>query len=385
MGMMDYYDGPLHQHRICKRCEAIFFQEEDNPDDIYLCPVCAPITECDMTSQSDYGCTIIPEGSRRPYSVGSMFAGIGGICLGFKNAGAEIVWANEIDRDACRTYRKNFGSDYLAEGDIKEISEEDIPEIDILTAGFPCQAFSIAGYRKGFKDERGALIFEIFRVIESKKPRAVFLENVKNLVGHDEGRTFSNIIKILEDLGYQVKHSVLNTMDYSNIPQNRERIYIVAFRDQTDFKNFVFPLPVMLTKGIRDLVEAYQKAHDIYYYNGTRYESLFEEQVTRKDTVYQWRRKYIRENKSNVCPTLTANMGMGGHNVPIIRDEFGIRKLTPEECLRFQGFPDIFEFAEVSRSSRYKAAGNSVSVPVVQRIAENIISSMSMTDATVRE
>ena len=310
-----------------------------------------------------------------------MFAGIGGICLGFRNAGCRIVWANEIDRDACKTYRENFGSSYLREGDIRDVDTADIPDMDILTAGFPCQAFSIAGYRKGFEDDRGALFFEVMRVIETKKPRAVFLENVKNLRTHDGGRTFRNIVLCLEDAGYELKNEVLNTMDYGNLPQNRERIYIVAFRNPPDCFAFGFPMPVPLSKGIRDIIDAETEQDVAYYYSGTKYHELFDTEIRRTDTAYQWRRNYVRENKNGVVPTLTANMGLGGHNVPIIRDSFGVRKLTPDECLRFQGFPVSFRFPEgISKSSMYKQAGNSVSVPVVQRIAENMVRSMKIAD-----
>jgi DNA (cytosine-5)-methyltransferase 1 len=167
--------------------------------------------------------------SEKKYKVVSLFAGIGGICYGFKQAGADIIWANEIDKDACKTYRHNFGDDYLVEGDIKTIDADSIPDIDILNGGFPCQAFSVAGYRKGFEDERGNLFFEIERILEAKRPRAILLENVKNLEGHDNGNTFKVIKSKLEALGYHVHHKVLNTMTHGNVPQTRERIYIVGF------------------------------------------------------------------------------------------------------------------------------------------------------------
>lgn len=315
------------------------------------------------------------------YTAGSMFAGIGGICLAFRNAGADIIWANEIDKFACMTYRENFGHDYLVESDIKDIGAELIPDFDILTAGFPCQAFSVAGYRKGFRDERGALFFEILRIMEEKRPRVAFLENVKNLIGHDNGRTFKNIIRCLEDCGYIPYYRVLNTMDYGNIPQNRERTYIIAFRDKTDAENFLFPEAVPLKRLIGDIIDTSSRKDESFYYeqNWLHYDKL-KESMKNKNTAYQWRRTYVRENKSEVCPTLTANMGTGGHNVPLIIDDFGFRKLTPDECLKFQGFPSEFKFAAISNNNMYKQAGNSVSVPVVQRIAENIIKAMKETD-----
>ena len=316
------------------------------------------------------------------YSTGSMFAGIGGICLAFRNAGAEVVWANEIDPHACNTYRSYFGCEYLVEGDIKKIEAESIPRLDILTAGFPCQAFSVAGHRKGFDDERGALFFEIIRVINAKCPRVVLIENVKNLVKHDEGKTFDSICECLVKCGYNVDYRIFNTKEYGNIPQNRERVYVVAFRNSKDKNNFSWPEPVELKLDIAAITHPTVKASDEFYYKeGSRYCSMLDESMKKTDTVYQLRRTYVRENKNKVCPTLTANMGGGGHNVPLIRDNYGIRKLTPEECLRFQGFPEDFNFAlNISRSSRYKQAGNSVSVPVVENIAVEIIKALKKTD-----
>ncbi len=321
------------------------------------------------------------------YAVGSMFAGIGGICLGFKQAGADVVWANEIDHYACETYRSNFnGASYLDEGDIHDISPPSNIHLDILAAGFPCQAFSVAGYRRGFEDARGTLFFEVLRIIKEKAPRAVFLENVKNLKTHDGGRTYRVIQSCLEEEGYCVQERVLNTMEYGNIPQNRERIYIVAFKKKADgscpeMKHFEFPEPLPLTVGIHDIINVHErKADALYYAPSHQYYDRLDAAMVNPDTVYQWRRVYVRENKSNVCPTLTANMGTGGHNVPIIRDDYGIRKLTPEECIHFQGFPQDFSFPKMADSHKYKQAGNSVSVPVIARIAANIISSMDIVD-----
>lgn len=320
------------------------------------------------------------------YSVGSMFAGIGGICLAFKDAGAKVVWANEINTDACRTYRNYFGDGYLVEGDIYNVkvsadNYDEVPHMDILTAGFPCQAFSIAGYRKGFEDSRGILFFEVMRIIKARRPRAVFLENVKNLVTHDSGNTFKNIVQCLEEEGYNVSFRIMNTMEFGNIPQNRERVYVVAFSDPKDAMNFNYPDRIELDVRIGDIVDQSAEAPDYTYYReGSRYYDAIMAGLSRRDTIYQWRRKYLRENKSQACPTLTANMGGGGHNVPLIMDDYGIRKLTPQECLRFQGFPKDFDFPDISRSSQYMQAGNSVSVPVVRRIAESMIVAMRETD-----
>ena len=320
------------------------------------------------------------------YRVGSMFAGVGGIDIGFIDAGASIVWANEIDPNACMTYRANFGTDALVEADIHSIDETSVPDIDILIGGFPCQAFSVAGYRKGFEDDRGVLFLEIMRVIREKRPRCVFLENVKNLQGHDGGRTYKVIKESLESEGYRVTEKVLNTMDYGGIPQNRERIYIVAFHVSDDgscpeMDSFEFPDPVPLNLGIWDILDYSDKKPEKYYYKKEhKYYPLLDETMKNSDTVYQWRRVYVRENKSNVCPTLTANMGGGGHNVPIVRDAFDIRKFTPRECFLFQGFPESFILPDMADSHLYKQAGNSVSVPVISRIAQRIVAAMESAD-----
>ena len=262
----------------------------------------------------------------------------------------------------------------------KELSElkNDIPDIDILNGGFPCQAFSVAGYRKGFDDERGNLFFEITRLLEVKRPKAILLENVKNLEGHDHGNTFKVIKEQLELLGYHVHHKVLNTMEYGNVPQNRERIYIVGFLSKEAYDRFTYPEEIPLTRTIHDVIDVTDKKPLGLYYHNSKYYPELKKTMTKKDTVYQWRRVYCRENKSNVCPTLTANMGTGGHNVPLILDDFGIRKLTPEECVGFQGFPAEFSFPDdICNASKYKQAGNSVSVPVIKRIAENMIKAMA--------
>jgi DNA (cytosine-5)-methyltransferase 1 len=329
----------------------------------------------------------------KKYTVGSMFAGIGGICLAFKNAGFTINWANEIDKNACITYRKNHPDNGLIEKDVHNIQNPfDLGYVDVITAGFPCQAFSLAGYRNGFKDPRGNLFFETARFIESIKPEAFFLENVKNLAGHDKGKTLK-IIKdtIVKELGYSFIPFILNSKDFGNTPQTRERIYIVGFKNESHVSyynledadkrkysntrtcNFKIPDPIPLTKNITDCIDYNKQDKRFYYSSDHIYYNILKTEMTKKNTVYQWRRVYVRENKNNLCPTLTANMGTGGHNVPLIIDDYGIRKLTPKECLNFQGFPDNFNFPEnMAISHCYKQAGNSVVVPVVERIAENI-------------
>lgn len=305
------------------------------------------------------------------FSVGELFAGIGGIGLGFQEVGFKMLWANEIDSYACSTYSKNFSHTVLNE-DMQKVNPFELPKVDILTGGFPCQAFSIAGYRKGFSDDRGNLFFDIIRFVEALKPRVIFLENVKNLTTHDQGNTFKIIQRELQKAGYYVKTQVLNTSQYSHIPQNRERIYIVCFNDKENHDNFNFPEKTKALKPIADFIE--QAVDEKFYYNNTKYYDEMRDKITNPLTVYQWRRQYVRENKNNLCPTLTANMGTGGHNVPLIRDSKGIRKLTPRECARLQGFPDNFILPDtLPMSALYKQIGNSVSIPVIKAIAQNIM------------
>lgn len=306
----------------------------------------------------------------------SFFAGVGGIDLGFEQAEIfETVYANEFDEYAVKTYEENFNIKVDCR-DINEVKSEEIPDFDVMLAGFPCQAFSIAGYRQGFKDEkgRGELFFQLERIFLDKKPSIIFLENVKNLVGHDNGNTFRVILECLHDAGYKVEYKVLNAMQYGNIPQNRERIYIVAFLDEAVYRRFKFPDPVELTTKLSEVIDFKTKQDDKYYYTSTScnfYDQLVENMHT-MDTIYQWRRIYVRENKSNVCPTLTANMGTGGHNVPLILCGTGIRKLTPRETFNIQGYPKDYKLPQLANTRLYKQAGNSVVVPVIRRIAESI-------------
>ena len=302
-----------------------------------------------------------------------LFAGIGGIKMGFEQAGFECVFSNDFDKNCKITFDSNFAEKGkpLVLADISKVPSELIPDFDILTGGFPCQPFSIAGYRKGFLDEgRGNLFFDIIRILRDKKPKAFLLENVKNLKNHDDGKTFLRICEELKTLGYGVDDKVLNTMEYGNLPQNRERIYIVGFLSRKAYDKFHFPEKISLSKTISDCLE--ESVDKKYYYNGKPLYKMLEKEMAKKNTVYQWRRKYVRENKNGVCPTLTANMGMGGHNVPLILNSKGIRKLTPRECANFQGFPKSFKLPKIADSSLYKQFGNSVSLPVIKRIAENI-------------
>jgi len=301
-----------------------------------------------------------------------LFAGMGGMRLGFERAGFKAVFANDFDKSCKLTYDLNFKEPKLNTEDIWKLDIAKLPKFDILLGGFPCQPFSIAGYRKGFRDEkgRGNLFFRIAEILELHEPTAFLLENVKNLKNHDKGRTFKIIMETLKKLGYYAKAEVLNSMTHGNIPQNRERIFIVGFLDIIKADAFEFPEPMPLTHNFREFVA--NKADKKYYYNDKPLFKKIKNDITSENTVYQWRRKYVRANKKGVVPTLTANMGMGGHNVPIIKNSKGIRKLTPKECLLLQGFPESFKLPELPDSKLYHQIGNSVTVPVVERIAVNM-------------
>ena len=325
----------------------------------------------------------------KKFTCASFFAGVGGIDLGFEQTGRfETVYANDFDPVPLETMKLNFPNVKYQVGDIKNVNpNKDVPAVDVITGGFPCQAFSVAGYRKGFEDKkgRGVLFFDMLRIIKAKNPRIVFCENVKNLVGHDHGNTFRVITEALENVGYKLKYQVLNAMEYGNIPQNRERIYIVGFRNESDFEHFSFPEPIELSTKLTDIIDFDGKVNDKYYYRPGKYKgSIYEkldEAMDDPNAIYQWRRIYVRKNKSGVVPTLTANQGEGGHNVCLVRTKNGIRKMTPHECFNTQGFPKTFKLPGNQADSRlYKEAGNSVCVSVIRRIAENIVDAMYQTD-----
>ena len=315
----------------------------------------------------------------KTFTVGSMFAGVGGICLGFQQAGFKIVWANEKDAAACKTYRHNFGDGFLVEADIKKIDKTKIPKFDILTAGFPCQPFSVAGPHKGFDDVRGNLFFQIVEVAKIVEPTIIFLENVSNLIDHDNGRTFITMFNALSEIGYVLRYKNLPANKYGNLPQTRNRTYVVAFKDERMCNMFQYPDEVDLTTEIFDIIDKHTKQKDIYYYTDES-DAFYKYMITRvkrKDSIYRVHDSGIHLAKNNTCPTLTASMGTRANRVPILIDDFGYRKLTVRECLDFQGFPKEYSFpSETTIGQAYKQIGNSVCVPVIKRIAEQILKVM---------
>ena len=304
-----------------------------------------------------------------------LFAGTGAFSLAFQNYEqyVEVVWANDMAEASKIIYDKNF-SHPLVLKDLNLMNVQDIPLHDILTGGFPCQPFSIAGQREGFQDERSNVFWKILSIIDHCQPSCVLLENVKNLLTHDSKKTFQTILSQLQSRGYHVHYKVLNTAEITGIPHHRERIYIVGFRSKHVFDQFSIEFPSIEKKPISDFLEKGPLPDKYYYSEKSRTWDLVKSQVVKKNTFYQYRRVYVRENKSQECPTLTANMGEGGHNVPLLVDEKGIRKLTPRECFNLQGFPIFYQLPpDLSDSKLYKLAGNAVSVPIVKLLVDRII------------
>ena len=307
-------------------------------------------------------------------TVGSLFSGIGGIELGFAQAGFEIAWAVEKDPACCRTYRYNFPAIKLLERDIRTVSPSDLSPVDILTAGFPCQPFSIAGKQKGFSDARGQLFYEVGRFMEAHRPRFVFLENVPNLLDHNNGKTLNAVHNLLSELDYSIRYRVLRASKFGGVPQIRDRIYIVAFREQSDCDCFSYPEPIALSCSIEEILQRQQIQHPIYYYNcDDPFYAYAKPIVTQKDSIYRVYHESIKITQNHMCPTLTASMGTRDNQVPLIVDQHGLRKLTLRECLDFQGFPMDYYFPNtITINDAYRQIGNSVCVPVVRRIAEQI-------------
>jgi DNA (cytosine-5)-methyltransferase 1 len=301
----------------------------------------------------------------------------------FEKHHGQCVLTSEIDEFALKTYMEQewaTSKSHVFINDVVELgkmSRDQIPKHEILIGGFPCQPYSIAGLRQGLKDEkgRGQVFLSIRDVLKKAQPKAFLLENVKGMLSHDSGKTIGYMVKQLEDQGYRVlEPTMLNSMTHANIPQNRERVFIVGLRDNVEKVTFEFPEEVKLTATLRGKLQR-GKVDQKYYYD-ERFDCFAEikKAVISEETAYQWRRVYVRENKSNVCPALTANMGSGGHNVPLIKVENGIRKLTPQECANLQGFPRSFKFPKgMADAHRYHQLGNSVTVPLIERIAKSLV------------
>lgn len=307
------------------------------------------------------------------YTFIDLFAGLGGFRLALESLGAKCVYSSEWDKFAQKVYSENFGD--IPDGDITKIDANAIPNHDILCAGFPCQAFSISGKQRGFEDSRGTLFFDIARIVRRKKPKVIFMENVKNFATHDNGKTLQVVQSTIESLGYSFHYKVLNATDYG-VPQKRERIYMVCFKNDLHLNEFSFPKPLPLTKCVENLLldetsvsNLYIERPDIYYY-------LKDEKIENKKSIRlgivnkggQGERIY---STKGIAITLSANGGgvfskTGGY---LINGK--PRKLHPRECARLMGFPDSYKLSQ-NQNQAYKQLGNSVVVDVLQYIAIEI-------------
>ena len=308
------------------------------------------------------------------YKFIDLFAGIGGFHLALSSLGAECVYANEWDKHAQKVYESNFS--IIPEGDITKVNENTIPNHDILCAGFPCQAFSISGKQRGFEDSRGTLFFDVARIVKAKKPKVVFMENVKNFEVHDNGNTLSVVKKTMEDLGYTFYYKVLNAVDFG-VPQKRERIYMVCFRKDFHISGFSFPKPFKLTNHVEDFLlsdenlvkKLYIERKDIVF-NG-KIDNEYSNKSIRLGIVNKGGQGERIYSTKGIAITLSAYGGgvfakTGGY---LINGK--TRKLHPRECARIMGYPDEYKLSD-NQNQAYQQLGNSVVVDVLQYIAIEI-------------
>jgi len=324
---------------------------------------------------------------RRELKTGALFAGIGGFCLAFEATGFRTAWVNDADQYACAVYRRNFPTNRLIEKDVRTLSviKDKLEPVDVLHAGFPCQSFSQAGSRAGFDDERGKLFFEVIRLIKefkTKKPAVIVLENAPYLKWGASGTWFLEITRQLQQAGYWFRESNAQELDMyrlTSIPQTRSRLFMVAWSmDHFGSGRFEFPdtekPPAKNPSRFIDFNG--EKGEQYYLPKENRYFKMISKE--RRDTrtikhVYQLRKYFVRQKEPGICPTLTANMGHGGHNVPFVWDRKGLRKLTELECLKLQGFPATFKFPEnISSKQRYAQIGNAVAPPVAKLLANAV-------------
>ena len=312
------------------------------------------------------------------YKFIDLFAGLGGFRIALENQNCACVFSSEIDKQVASVYMNNFSD--IPHGDITKISTEDIPDHDILCAGFPCQAFSIAGLRKGFEDTRGTMFFEVARILKDKHPKAFILENVKGITNHDNGKTLKIIEGILDDTGYFFKSKVLNAKDF-NIPQHRERWYCVGIRKdlKISISSFNFPKSELLTTTLRSIIQ--DNIKDDKYFISDICKSHINKFIkiknidVRPDTLaYEIRPSRCQFKCDGISPCLTAKMGTGGNNIPVVVSQ--MRKLTENECLQIMGYPKTYKIGR--GSAAYKQIGNSVVVPIVEKIAQSLVNLLSM-------
>lgn len=307
-----------------------------------------------------------------------LFCGLGGFRLAFEASGGKCVFSSDIDKAARDTYKENFGEE--PSGDITKIDAKDIPDFDVVCAGFPCQPFSLAGKRRGFEDTRGTLFFDVLRIIKEKRPKAFFLENVAGLTNHDNGNTLRVIMESLDEAGYFATYKLLNAKDYG-VPQNRNRWYCVGVRKdlttEEEFEKYDFyPTKCELKYTVDDIVakkvdESYNSSETAIrnikkFLGEPEKELMASNKILLANNVRPSRTFFAR---NGVSPCLTAKMGTGGNNVPIVVNY--MRKLTEKECLRIMGFPDSYRIRK-NYSQSYKQVGNSVIVPILTEIAARL-------------
>ena len=323
----------------------------------------------------------------------SLCAGCGGIDLGLEQAGMVCVYACEIDKYACKLYRQNLNPDVLFEGSLFDIDPGTLPDFDLLCAGFPCQPFSLAGERKGFDDPRGNVFFGIAKILEAKKTPMVLLENVAGLVSHDGGNTLRVILNTLYEMGYAIRYELLNARTHANVPQNRERIFIVGFLDHDAALRFMFPDPIPLTRSVRDVIDFDATVEDVYYITASgKKPEIWDAYNSRKDPgIYRYS-AFTKGTKprrlsggGNTSPALCSYEGT--KRPLLLRQNNGmLRHVTPHEYFALQGFPvdamgsgRTFDLSAVSKTQAYKIAGNSVCVPLITRIGKAITDAVNGT------
>lgn len=315
------------------------------------------------------------EDSIKKFNFVDIFSGIGGFRIALESLGGECVYSSEIDEHAIITYKKNFND--IPDGDITKVDEKEIPDHDVLCAGFPCQPFSIGGYRKGFEDTRGTLFFDIARIIKEKQPKIVFLENVSGIKSHDKGNTLKVILGTLKELGYKCHDNVMNAMHYG-VPQNRNRWYCVAIRNDIESNDFQFPRRTDLEYTVKDIIQSdvdqSYKISEVANENiDTHVEKFYESERQKEGEILianEVRKSRCGFRGDGISPCLTAKMGTGGNNVPIVVSER--RKLTERECLALMGYPSWFAIEE-NKMQSYKQIGNSVIVTIIKKIANKFI------------
>ena len=320
-------------------------------------------------------------------TAGCLFSGMGGLASGLADAGFALLWANENDPHACSAFARRLPAVPLRAKDVRGLSVagDGLPPVDLLAAAFPCQSFSQAGDRKGFEDERGQLFFEIPRLLrewpEEQRPRLVLLENVPHLRQGADGAWFDVVRKELRDAGYWFRDSAcwtVNVKDATDLPQDRERLFMVAAsRHHFPYNPFAPPSPNgRARRALDEIVDRGARGDEASYLPpDNRYYRMIDKEMRREEAqsrrnIYQLRRSYVREKKDGLCPTLTANMGIGGHNVPFVRDDWGIRRLSVAEVARLQGFDDPDFPDDMPEAERYRLIGNAVCVGLARLAGE---------------